>query len=415
MGDLLTAARGRLKDAAELINIHSETLAYLQYPKETRAASLPIRMDDGSLEFFKAWRCRYNDLLGPTKGGIRFHSGVDQDEVMTLAFWMTLKCAVADLPFGGGKGGVQVDSTKLSAMEKERLSRAYVRAFASTIGPHSDVPAPDMYTNEVVMAWMSDEFAHLRGEKERAAFTGKPVSLGGSAGRSTATGSGAFFVLDQFMKSDILDEKPETIAIQGFGNGAMTFARRAQEAGLKIIAVSDSKATITCPDGFDIDRLIETKESSGRVDKHEADNISLHDRDDILQVSVDIFVPAALGGVITKQVAQEMDCKVIIEIANGPVEPEADAQLAERNVYVLPDILANAGGVAVSHMEWSQNLGAERWGEKQVEERLEELMRLQTDNVLDLRAKHETTLRTAAYALALSRLNEVTSLISVDS
>jgi len=397
----LASARERLNAAARHIDAPDEVVQRLGYPMETLAASIPVRMDDGSLRFFKGWRSRYSDVLGPTKGGIRFHPDVNMDEVMTLAFWMTMKCAVVDLPFGGAKGGVSVDTKDLSEMETERLARGWVRAFAPVIGAERDIPAPDMYTGPMTMAWMVDELEILRNRKEPGAFTGKPVSLGGSRGRDTATGRGAFHAMLRLGEALDLPDDGTTIALHGFGNAATAFARLAEKEGMKIVAASDSSGGVYDGDGLDVEKLIETKAEDGSVTAYEGGEEI--DGDALLRLDCDLLVPASLGGVIDGSVAEETDAAAILEIANGPVTSDADAILRERGIEAAPDILANAGGVAVSYFEWVQNRSGDHWSLDEVQDRLENRMNGACDTVID-RMDDVGSLREAAYVVALERL-----------
>jgi glutamate dehydrogenase (NADP+) len=389
----------RLERAAEILGVHRDVMAVLRYPKETLCVSLPVRMDDGRIETFKGFRCRYSEVRGPTKGGIRLHPSVDIDEVMALAFWMTMKTAVVDLPFGGAKGGVAVDAKKLSATELEGVARGYVRAFAEMIDEHRDIPAPDMYTGGIVIAWMTDEIATLKRRPMPGAITGKPLQLGGSLGRDTATGDGAFICLEALRdRLDLGDGA--TVAIQGYGNAARVFARRAAAAGLQVIAVSDSSGAAFDPDGLDLEALAAHKDETGSVGGFAGEL----DADDLLTTECDLLVPAALDGVIDADLAGSLRCRTILEIANGPVTPDADPVLAERGIEVIPDILANAGGVTVSHLEWVQNRTGDYWPADAIEKRLRQRMEAATGAVLKKAEKHQTGLREAAYILALERL-----------
>ncbi len=394
----------RLERAAEILGVHPDVMEVLGYPRETLAASLPIRLDDGSIKVLKAFRCRYSEVRGPTKGGIRFHPSVSIDEVMALAFWMTMKTAVVDLPYGGAKGGVAVDTKKLSPTELERVSRAYIRAFAEMIDEHRDIPAPDMYTGGIVIAWMTDEIAALKRRPMPGAITGKPLQLGGSLGRDTATGDGAFICLEALRDRLQLGEGA-TIAIQGYGNAARVFADRAAPAGYRIIAVSDSSGAAHDPAGLDLQALGCHKDETGSVGGFAGD---LHP-DDLLTMPCDLLVPAALDGVIDEAVARDLQCKAILEIANGPVTPAADTVLKERGIEAVPDILANAGGVAVSYLEWVQNKTGDYWPADEIERRLTQRMQAATEAVLAEAEQHEIDLRDAAYVLALGRLCDAIS------
>lgn len=406
MANSLKHAQKRLNDIKELANVHTETIDRLCYAKETLSVSLPVRMDDGKLSFYKAWRCRYNDIKGPTKGGIRFHADVDEDEVQTLAFWMTLKCALIDLPFGGAKGGVQVDSKSLSPMELERLSRAYVRALSHIFGSNYDIPAPDMYTDQMVMAWMSHEYNMLRGQHDPGAFTGKPLCLNGSKGRSTATGTGAFTVLKYLWEHfKITSEKPKVV-IQGFGNAGRKFADLAQNEGYQIIGVSDSSGAIYSQNGFDVNDLRSIKSETGSVVNINSNNVEKIDQEDLLTQECDILVPAALADQITYENASKIKAKVILEVANGPTSYDADEVLRQRGINVIPDILANSGGVAVSHLEWVQNRLGEQWDEETVHNKLKARLESNAKKLSDLVKKHNIDFRQAAYCLALRRLGD---------
>ena len=305
-------------------------------------------MDDGSRKSFVAWRCRYDDTRGPTKGGIRFHPASTADEVETLAFWMTIKCAVMNLPYGGGKGAVQVDPRKLSKAELERISRAYMQAFARTVGPDRDIPAPDVYTNAMVMGWMADEYAQIVGQHEPAVITGKPIALGGSLGRSDATARGGYYLVRHLAKD--LGLNGLRIAVQGFGNAGQHIARLFAADGHKIVAVSDSQGAVRAEAGLDVDMLVEAKDKGNSVASTAGQGgHEFLSADELVGVDCDLLVPAALENMIDENNAAAVKAKLVLELANGPVTSEADAILAKNGVVVLPDILANAGGVTVSY------------------------------------------------------------------
>lgn len=408
MGQRLSEARARLTRAAGLVEVEQEILERLRYPTETLAANIRLRRDDGSLAQFKSWRCRYNDLLGPTKGGIRYHATVTADEVETLAFWMTIKCALAELPFGGAKGGVQVDSTTLSPMEKERLSRAWIEAFVNFIGPDRDIPAPDMYTDSMVMAWMADEYARTMNRHAPSVVTGKPVAIGGSLGRASATGDGGFVVLEELRpRLGLSDDRP-SIAVQGFGSAGAPFARRAVASGYRIVAVSDSKGAVFCGDGLDLDALARCKKAEGSVAAYAGQQPGAEALEPaaLLTCDCEILAPAALPDQITAENAERVSARVILELANGPVTPMAEEILERRGVPIVPDILANAGGVSVSHMEWVQNRLGESWDAETVANRLSKKMRSATRQVVKAADETGATLKTAAYVVALKRLCE---------
>lgn len=407
MGERLTAARKRLERVADLVDVDPEVIERLYYPKETLAASLPVRMDDGSMRSFKAWRCRYDDTRGPTKGGLRFHASVSADEVMALGFWMTFKCALVDIPFGGAKGGVQVDTHELSSRELERLSRSFVRAFTGMLGPNRDIAAPDMYTNSMVMAWMADEFGAATGAHTPEVFTGKPLQLGGSRGRDEATGRGAFHALTAL--KDHLNIKPETsrVVIQGFGNAAYECAHNLFDDGYTIIGVSDSKGALFDPDGLDPAEVKQHKRETGSVVGGPTKGTPQEvDPDELLFQECDIAVPAALGGQFTTKNAEKVQARVILEVANGPVSPDADDLLDKNGVVVVPDILANSGGVIVSHLEWVQNRSGYYWSLAEVRDRLEHRISDTAEELLKVLDEKALSLRESAYFLALSRICE---------
>ncbi|SCY93880.1 glutamate dehydrogenase (NADP+) [Microvirga guangxiensis] len=400
---MLDQALTRLDEAARHLNLDADVLEKLKYPRETTKVRLMIRMDDGSRKSFMAWRCRYDDTRGPTKGGIRFHPDSTIEEVETLAFWMTFKCAVMNLPYGGGKGAVQVDPHTLSKAEMERLSRAYVQAFSKIIGPDRDIPAPDVYTNSMIMGWMADEYASIVGEATPAVITGKPIALGGSLGREDATARGGFYLVQRLAKELGL-EAGARVVIQGFGNAGQHIARLLASDGYKIVAVSDSKGAIHSPTGLDIEKLLAAKKQGSVTSLAGSDGISTLSADDLISVDCDLLVPAALEDMIHKDNAAGVKASVVLELANGPVTPEADEILASRNIVVLPDILANAGGVTVSYFEWVQNRQGYYWPVEDVHARLKSMMEREGDAIWALAQEKGISLRSAAYVHALSRL-----------
>lgn len=405
ISSMLEQALTRLDDAARHLQLDQDVLEKLKYPRETTKTRLMIRMDDGSRKSFMAWRCRYDDTRGPTKGGIRFHPDATIDEVETLAFWMTFKCAVMNLPFGGGKGAVQVDPHRLSKAEMERLSRAYIQAFAGIVGPDRDIPAPDVYTNSMIMGWMADEYATIVGRVTPAVITGKPIALGGSLGRDDATARGGFYLL-RHLETELGVGPGSRVAIQGFGNAGSHMARLLSAAGYKIIAVSDSRAAVGAPDGLDIDALLEAKRTIGLPGLAGSNGITALDPRAIVGVDCDILVPAALENLIHRDNAGDVRAKVVLELANGPLTPEADDILAANNVIVLPDILANAGGVTVSYFEWVQNRQGYYWTISEIHDRLKATMEAEGRAIWDLTTSRSIGMRSAAYVHALQRLAE---------
>jgi len=411
LSSLFEGASGRLDAAVRHASVSEDTLERLRLPKSVLKVSIPVRMDDGSLRTFPGYRVRYDDSRGPTKGGIRFHPGVNVDEVQTLAFWMTFKCAALDLPFGGGKGGVTVNPKELSQLELERLSRGYVNQIADFIGPDVDVPAPDVYTNQMVMGWMMDQYGIINRRIVPAVITGKPLSMGGSAGRTSATADGAFDVIVALREELGLGARP-TVAVQGFGNVGAILAELLHRAGFRVVAASDSQGAIHRTEGLDAPSVRRVKEETGELravsgDGSEPEEVD-HEKisgEELLALDVDLLIPAALENAITEENADEVRARAIVEVANGPVSPEADSILADRGVAVVPDILANAGGVTVSYFEWVQNRTGLYWTLEEVRQRLRARMTSEAERIGALAAAKEIDLRTAAYAHALSRIS----------
>jgi len=388
-----------------------ELIDALRQPETVLIADLPVRMDNGSTRHFVGIRCRYNDVLGPTKGGIRFHPKVSLEEVKALALWMSIKCAVVGIPFGGAKGGVIVDPKELSRLELERLSRAYMRAMADFVGPMIDIPAPDVYTNERIMGWMADEYATIKRAKTPAVITGKPIALGGSLGREEATGRGAFIAIQELAKRKGLEPTQTRVALQGFGNAGYHVARLLDEAGYRIVAVSDSKGGIYSESGFDIESLHQNKQNTRKLQGVycEGTVCELVDHqaisnEELLELDVDLLIPAALEGVIHAKNADRIQAPLIAEVANGPILGEVDHRLVEREVFVLPDVLTNAGGVIVSYFEWVQNRQGYAWTLDEVRARLHETLVRAFDEIWKIHEAEGGSFRDAAYALALRRI-----------
>jgi glutamate dehydrogenase/leucine dehydrogenase len=380
--------------------ITSDELEILKYPQKIIEVSIPVQMDNGRLKIFQGYRVQHNDIRGPFKGGIRYHPLVDLDEVKSLAFWMAMKCAVVDIPYGGAKGGITVDVKNLSQNEIERLTRGYVRAIADFVGPDKDIPAPDVYTNPQIMAWYMDEYSHIQGINTPACVTGKPLEIGGSLGRDTATGYGGFIVLDSILKKSKI--KAKTVAVQGFGNVGLHFAKKAQEKGYKIVAVSDSKGGIFNSNGINVKKLESFKEKTGSVQNFpDSKNIS---NEKLLELKVDILVPAALENVINNSNAGRIKAKVILELANGPISLEASEKLFRKKILIIPDILANAGGVIVSYFEWVQNIRHFYWDLAKVNYHLNLQLNNAVEAVWRNVKKYQVDMRTAAYILAVKRI-----------
>ncbi|MFY8275096.1 Glu/Leu/Phe/Val family dehydrogenase [Pseudoalteromonas sp. SSDWG2] len=406
-------AVARLTRIGEMTGCSSQVINALSHPNAMMHVNVEVRMDDGHIHYFPGYRCQHNHVLGPTKGGIRFHPDVDAAEVQALALWMTLKCAVVNLPFGGAKGGVSVDPKALSPMELERLSRAYVRAMADFIGPERDIPAPDVYTNALIMGWMMDEYEKITRVKNPAVITGKPIALGGSLGRDDATGRGAYLCIKELQKRDCLTPEETTVAVQGFGNGGYHVARLLAEDGYKVVAVSDSQGGIYRSEGLDIKSVYQQKQEhkelkaiycDGSVcETREHDTLS---NDELLTLDVDILIPAALDSVITTDNANGIKARYLVEIANGPVTSDADAILKDKGIIVIPDILANAGGVTVSYFEWVQNRTGYRWDKDKVRDELHTVMSNAFNQANELVQNKGLDFRDAVYAVALTRLSE---------
>lgn len=411
--DLYASALERLHTIAERAELHSEVIEILQHPMAALEVAVPVRLDDGSLRVFRGYRVRHNNLRGPTKGGIRFHPQVNLSEVKALALWMTLKCAVVGIPYGGGKGGVTVDPKRLSRLELERLSRSYVDRIADHIGPEVDIPAPDVYTNAMVMGWMTDEYAKITRRHEPGVFTGKPIALGGSLGRDDATGRGAYHCIKVLEEREGWTPAETTVAVQGFGNGGQHVARLLHGDGYRVVAVSDSRGGIHRSEGFDVPSLIQMKNDTRELravycegtvcEMVDADPVT---NEELLELEVDILVPAALENQVTLDNADRIRATTIVEVANGPVTPDADKVLDAKGVVVVPDILSNAGGVTVSYFEWVQNRNGFAWTLDEVHGRLAEIMRRESTLVYDLGATRGLSLREAAYVHALERIGE---------
>lgn len=398
----------QIKTACDKLGLEESVYEILKEPERVLTVSIPVRMDDGSIKTFIGYRSQHNTVLGPAKGGVRFHPDVTMDEVKALSAWMTFKCAVVGIPYGGGKGGVRCNPKELSKSELERLSRGYFRAISPIIGPEKDIPAPDVYTNAQVMAWFMDEFSQLKGYNTPGVVTGKPIVLGGSLGRSEATARGVTFTIREAAKKIGLDLTKATVAIQGFGNAGSVAARLLHELGCKIVAVNDSQGGAYNPDGLDPEAVNEYKKKNKTVKGFPGSkDIS---GAELLELDVDILVPAALENVITSSNAANIKAKIVGEAANGPTTPEADEILYKKGILVIPDILCNAGGVTVSYFEWVQNLMNFYWTEEEVNSRLEQIMVKAFNEVFDIHKKYSVNMREAAYMLAVKRIAEALKL-----
>lgn len=396
-------AKSQLQQAAEIAKLDKDKIEQLKFPDRYVEVSVPVKMDNGEQKIFTGFRSQHNNNRGPYKGGIRFHQQVNLDEVRALSFWMSFKNAVVNVPFGGGKGGIIVNPKELSVGELERLSRGYIRKIYPLIGPEVDVPAPDVNTNGQIMGWMLDEYQKCSGSKSMATFTGKSLDNGGSLGREEATGFGGVHVFEEAVKS-LPAPLPAgaTVAIQGFGNVSTFFAKAAEKLGYKVVALSDSKGGIYNQEGLSFEKVLAHKKAAGTLkDFAGAKNIS---NAELLELPVDVLVPAALENVLTGDNAAKIKAKLIIEMANGPTTPGADMVFDSKNIIVVPDILANSGGVCVSYYEWYQNMHNEKWTKEQVLEKLDKQMRQAFKDVFDTKQKYKTTFRNAAYILATQRI-----------
>lgn len=397
-------AMAQLDKVAEISkNFGFEFIQRLRQPDRDIRISIPVKMDDGSLKIFEGYRVEYNNALGPYKGGIRYHPDTEINEVKALAFWMALKCAVAGIPMGGGKGGVTVDPKKLSKGELERLSRGWVKKLSDNLGPRKDVPAPDVNTTPEIMAWMNDEFMKISGDKTGATFTGKPIEVGGSEGRGQATGLGGFYVFDSLRKEIGLPEKCNVV-VQGFGNVGSNAAQIFTDHGHKVVAISDSKNGIYNENGINIEKLAEHKKKTGSLAGFEGSKTITNE--ELLELPCNLLIPAAFENQITDQNAHKIQARVVLELANGPTTPEADEILFEKNIHVIPDILANSGGVTVSYFEWEQNLSNKHWSEKEVFEKLNKLIKDASQKIFQKSKESKTSLRMSAFILALERIQE---------
>ena len=398
----------QLDEVAKEISLDPGIHQILKHPKRSLTVSIPIRMDDGNIKVFTGFRIQHNINRGPAKGGIRYHPNVTLDEVKALAMWMTWKCAVVGIPYGGAKGGIICDPKKLSLGEIERLTRRYISEIISIIGPEMDIPAPDVNTNPQIMGWIMDTYSMNKGYSVPGVVTGKPLSIGGSLGRNTATARGVMFTLMDIVKKLKLDLSSQRIAIQGYGNAGWNLAHLLSNQGCKIIAVSDSKGGIYNNEGLNPVKVFEHKRETGSViDFSSSDNLT---NEELLTIDCDILVPAALENQINEENADKIKAKIIAEAANGPTTPEADKILNEKGVFIVPDILANAGGVTVSYFEWVQGLQSYFWTEREVNLKLRDIMGKAFENVWRTSQERKVSMRMAAYILAVSRVAEATKI-----
>ena len=407
-GAIFGAMLQEFDEAARLLKLEPGIWKILTHPKRQIVVSCPIQMDNGEIEVFTGYRVQYNITLGPAKGGIRYHPDVSLDEVTALAAWMTWKCAVAHIPFGGGKGGIICDPSRMSKRELEALTRRYIAEIIDAIGPEKDVPAPDVNTNEQVMAWVMDTYSMHVGHTETAVVTGKPVELGGSLGRREATGRGVMIVAREAVKHLGKDLAGASVAIQGFGNVGSVSADLLAKAGAKIVAITDYKGGVYSKNGLDVPKMLDYARANKTIEKFPGGEALSND--DLFGLDVDILIPAALENQITVANAKGIRAKILIEAANGPVTPDANNILYDRGIFVVPDILANSGGVTVSYFEWVQDRYGYFWEESDVNDRLEKKMHEAFHDVLQTSIKYTCDMRTAAYIVAIARVGTVTKM-----
>lgn len=404
----------QIEKASKLMNLHQEIKEVLSHPQRKIHISIPVRMDNGKLRIFNGFRVQHNNYLGPYKGGIRYHEQVDIEEVKALSAWMTLKCAVLGLPLGGGKGGIIVNPKELSENELERLTRKYTELISPVIGPETDVPAPDVNTNPQIMEWIADEYSKITGKETPGVVTGKPIKKGGSKGRDTATAQGGYYILREFVRANDINPKDLKVVIQGFGNAGSVAAKLLVKDGYQLTGVFDSQGGLYCEQGINPDELMKCKAEKKTVKKCGVHIEKMHDKkgavcrevtsEEFLEQECDILILAALENQITSENADRIKAKIILELANGPVTPEADEILAKKGVTVIPDILANAGGVTVSYFEMLQNKSGKYWPLEKVNEQLEQNMIFAWQEVKLNSEKYNCTLREAAFITALTHI-----------
>jgi glutamate dehydrogenase len=404
--NMLRSTQSVIHEALRKLGYKDEMYELLKEPLRLLTVRFPVRMDDGTVKVFTGFRSQHNDSVGPTKGGIRFHPEVDEAEVKALSIWMSLKCGITNLPFGGGKGGIICDPRQMSLRELERLSRAYVRAISQIVGPNKDIPAPDVYTNAQIMAWMMDEYSHLREFDSPAFITGKPIALGGSQGRETATARGVAIVIEEAAKKKGIDLKGARVVIQGFGNAGSYLAKFMHDAGAKVVGVSDVYGAIADPNGLDIDYLLDRRDSFGTFSKLFSNTIS---NKELFELDCDILVPAAISNQITEKNAYDIKASIVVEAANGPTTLEATKILTDRGIFLVPDILSNAGGVTVSYFEWVQNNQGYYWTGEEVDEKLKKIMVDSFESIYNLAQSHKVDMRLAAYMVGIRKLAEASS------
>lgn len=401
--NVLSRTQEVILEALETLGYDEQVYHILKQPLRVLTVRFPVKMDDGSVKVFTGYRAQHNDSVGPTKGGIRLHPDITQDEIEALAIWMSVKCGIADLPYGGGKGGIQCDPRDMSFAEIERVSRAYVRAISQIVGPAKDIPAPDVFSNSQNMAWMFDEYSKIREFDSPGFITGKPLVLGGSRGRESSTARGVAICIEEAAKVRGISLQDAKVIIQGFGNAGSFVAKFMHDAGAKVVGISDAYGALYREEGLDVDELLERRDSFGTVTKLYRNTIS---NKELLEQPCDILVPAAIENQITQENAQKIKASIVVEAANGPTTASATAILAENEILLVPDVVANSGGVIVSYFEWVQNNQGYYWESQEVEERLESRIRTSFNRVYKAAEKYGVNMRLAAYIVGVQRMAE---------
>ncbi|MBF1991995.1 Glu/Leu/Phe/Val dehydrogenase [Staphylococcus schleiferi] len=401
--NLVTSTQGIIKEAMHKLGFDDGMYELIKEPLRFLTVRIPVKMDDGTVKTFTGYRAQHNDAVGPTKGGVRFHPDVDEEEVKALSMWMTLKCGIVDLPYGGGKGGIVCDPRQMSIHEVERLSRGYVRAISQIVGPTKDIPAPDVFTNSQIMAWMMDEYSQMDAFNSPGFITGKPIVLGGSQGRDRSTALGVVIAIEEAAKRRGKTIKDSRIVIQGFGNAGSFLAKFLYDQGAKIVGISDAYGALHDPEGLDIDYLLDRRDSFGTVTNLFEDTIS---NKELFELDCDILVPAAIANQITSDNAADIKAEIVVEAANGPTTPSATKILTDRGVLLVPDVFASAGGVTVSYFEWVQNNTGYYWTEEEVNEKLREKLVNAFDTIYNLSQNRKIDMRLAAYIVGIKRTAE---------
>ncbi|MEK6454594.1 Glu/Leu/Phe/Val dehydrogenase [Caldifermentibacillus hisashii] len=401
--DVLASTQTIIREALDKLGYSEDVYELLKEPLRMITVKIPVRMDDGTTKVFTGYRAQHNDAVGPTKGGIRFHPNVTEREVKALSIWMSLKCGIVDLPYGGGKGGIVCDPRTMSFRELEALSRGYVRAISQLVGPTKDIPAPDVFTNSQIMAWMMDEYSRIDEFNSPGFITGKPLVLGGSHGRDSATAKGVTICIREAAKKQGFQLEGARVVVQGFGNAGGFLSKFMHDAGAKVIGISDAYGALYDPDGLDIDYLLDKRDSFGTVTNLFKNKIS---NQELLELDCDILIPAAIENQITEENAHRIKANIIVEAANGPTTLEATKILTERGKLIVPDVLASAGGVTVSYFEWVQNNQGYYWSEEEVEEKLEKIIVRAFNNVYNTAATRKINMRLAAYMVGVRKLAE---------